>query len=59
MVLDLLECDSSVVRKQGVGWSGLDCHVNWDVEDVLPAIHHGSLGQGGEEELESVWLEHE
>jgi len=31
MVLDLLECDLSVVRKQQMGRSALHCRINWDV----------------------------
>ncbi len=44
MILDLLECDLPVMGEQRVGWSCLDCHVNWDIQDVLPSIDHGMLG---------------
>jgi len=59
VILDFLEHDLSIVHKQRMGRSTLYCHVNWDVKNILPAVDHSLLSQGGEEKLEPVWLQGE
>jgi len=42
-----------------MGRSALHCCIDWDVDDILPAVDHGSLGQSQKEELELMGFESE